>query len=321
MAMCGCDPLGRPSLSPEFGIRVTDGKLHIWTGSPCRGTTAIDLTFDREHSDSAALKLEATRLPEVAQSHKVPPNPGTEVEYFTVGGPYPGFDVVQPLPPGFDWRTAETVSFRADGAPTAWGSTSKLAEAIKESDRHPADTYWFQGVGWLNPQDVGAQDGTTFLALCSRDPAQGRHLPRVFGVRVTEGTLRIWPGRYCGLVGGVILTFQPGQADLVLAADPHRAVPFDSLRATGPYPGFDVVRELRSGFDWRTEKTVLLRVYRTDGDPWTTTTDLGPAVTESGRQPSDTYWFQGFGWLSPADVAGKDGTDLLTACAPEPARR
>lgn len=320
MALCACDPLGKPSLPVQFGVRVTDGQLRLWTGSPCRGTTAVNVTFNMDRPDKAELKLEATPLPEVVGSQKAPPNPGTEVEYFTVGGPYPGFGVVTQLPPGFDWRTADTV-FIFPQAPHAFGATSKLGEAIKESDRHPADTYWFEGFGWLNPQDIAAQDGTKFLTLCSRDPAQGRRLPRVFGARVTDGTLRIWPGQYCGPVDNVMLTFQPGQADLVLAADPHQAIPFDSLTATGPYPGFAVVRPLPSGFDWRTQKTVLLRVYRSNGDPWTTTTDLGPAVTESGQHAPDTFWFQGFGWLSPADVAAKDGKELLTACAPEPQRR
>ncbi|MUL45433.1 hypothetical protein FZI85_07600 [Mycobacterium sp. CBMA293] len=63
-----------------------------------------------------------------------------------------------------------------------------------------------------------------------------------------------------------------------------------------------------------------LRVYRADGDPWTTATDLMPVIAESSQHASDTYWFQGFGWLSPSDIAGKDGKDLLTACAREPQR-
>ncbi|WP_285032513.1 hypothetical protein [Mycolicibacterium sp. lyk4-40-TYG-92] len=320
MASSGCDPLGKPSLPVQFGVRVTDGQLRLWTGSPCRGTTAVNVTFNMDRRDKAELKLEATPLPAAAGSHKAPPNPGSEVEYFTVGGPYPGFDVVTPLPAQFDWRTADTV-FIFPQSPRAFGAAGKLGEAIKESDRHPHDTYWFEGIGWLNPADVAAQDGRKFLTLCSPDRAQGRHLPRVFGVRVTDGTLRIWPGRFCGPVDDVILTFQPGQTDLVLAADSRNAVPFDALTATGPYPGFAVVRPLPGGFDWRTRKTVLLRVYRTNGEPWTTTTDLGPAVAESGRHAPDTYWFQGFGWLSPAEVADKDGKELLTACAPEPARR
>ncbi|SHV80113.1 Uncharacterised protein [Mycobacteroides abscessus subsp. abscessus] len=320
LALCGCDPLGKPSLPVQFGVRVTDGQLRVWTGSPCRGTTAVDVTFNTDGRVKAELKLEVPPLPAAVGSRKAPPNPGVEVEYLTVGGPYPGFDVVTPLPAGFDWRTADTVSVFPQ-SPRSFGAVSKLGEAITESDRHPPDTYWFEGIGWLNPAEVAARDGTKFLALCSRDPAQGRQLPRVFGVRVTDGTLRIWPGRYCGPVDDVILTFQPGQTDLVLAADSHNAVPFDSLTATGPYPGFAVLRPLPGGFDWRTRKTVLLRVYRTSGEPETTTTDLGPAVTESGRHAPDTYWFQGFGWLSPADVAGKDGTELLTACAPEPQHR
>mgnify|MGYP000284713140 CR=1 FL=1 len=58
-----------------------------------------------------------------------------------------------------------------------------------------------------------------------------------------------------------------------------------------------------------------------DGLDSDTAKKIAKAIKESGRHPADTYWFQGFGWLSPADVAGKDGKDLLTTCAPAPAPR
>jgi hypothetical protein len=31
---------------PAFGARVTDGHPQIWTGSQCRGVTALSLEFD-----------------------------------------------------------------------------------------------------------------------------------------------------------------------------------------------------------------------------------------------------------------------------------
>ena len=51
-----------------------------------------------------------------------------------------------------------------------WGSTTQLAEVIKGSAEHPDDTYWFQGVGWLNPAQVKEQDAKTFLATCTDSP-------------------------------------------------------------------------------------------------------------------------------------------------------
>jgi hypothetical protein len=56
-----------------------------------------------------------------------------------------------------------------------WGSHTNLATVIGESGQHPEDTYWFQDVGWLNPAQVAAQDGKTFLATCTADPAKTDH--------------------------------------------------------------------------------------------------------------------------------------------------
>jgi len=123
LALCGCDPLGKPSLPVQFGVRVTDGQLRVWTGSPCRGTTAVNVTFNIDGRAKAELKLEATPLPEAIGARTTPPNPGVEVEYLTVGGPYPGFDVVTPLPAGFDWRTADTVSVFPQ-SPRSFGGSS-----------------------------------------------------------------------------------------------------------------------------------------------------------------------------------------------------
>ncbi|MEB3035014.1 hypothetical protein [[Mycobacterium] nativiensis] len=149
-----------PSLRPAFGARVTDGKLRIWTGSPCVGTRF-------------ALAFEPSRAELVLTS-------GVEqtarVEYLTVGGPYPpGLGISAAFPDGFDWRSQESMRISIYGGAHSyggWGSTTDLAEVIRGSEQHPADTYWFQDVGWLNPAEVAAQDGKTFLATCTADPAK-----------------------------------------------------------------------------------------------------------------------------------------------------
>jgi hypothetical protein len=111
----------------------------------------------------------------------------------------------------------------------------------------------------------------------------------------------------------VILTFQPGQADLVLDADSSVGASFEYLTVGGPYPGFKVTQELPNGFDWRTTKSVLLRL-RMPATRMTTTTDLTEVAKESEQHPDDAYWFQGFGWLDRAGVAAQGGT-FLDACA------
>jgi hypothetical protein len=155
--LTGCDPLGKASLDPAFGARVTDGRLQVWTGSRCVGATGVGLSFE---PGKAELELRAQA------------EGGVEVEYLTLGGPYPGLQVFHPLPEGFDWRTQESMHFGVEGGSSQWGVTMKLAEVIRGSDQHPPDTYWFPHVGWLNRADVAAQDGKTFLGLCTPNPGK-----------------------------------------------------------------------------------------------------------------------------------------------------
>lgn len=328
VGLTACDPFGQnqlaPSLPVAYGVRVTDGKLRIWTGSPCLAATKVKLTFDTDHATRADLTL---RTPLASQKINPPAgksrddigaDPGVDVEYLTLGGPYSGFDVIDALPQGFDWRSAKTLLIYLDGPNASWGASGDLAEAMTESVRHPDDTYWFQGVGWLNPADVSARDGRDFLTLCRPDPAQKPSLPRVFGVRVTDGALRIWAGPSCDATSDAILTFRPDKADLVLREAHDSMTAFQYLTVGEPAPAFHVSQPLPDNFHWRTENSVLLRVVNDRVDYWTSLTDLTPAITESAQHSADTYWFQGFGWLSPSEVIAKDGKDLLTACTQEP---
>lgn len=154
----GWDPeRGAPSLRPAFGARVTDGQLHIWTGSPCDSATEINLDFT---PNKGRLVLAA------------PAGETVRVEYLTLGGPYPGLEVRQPLPEDFDWRSAERLRLWVNGHPGGLGSSSEIAEIISGSAEHPQDTFWFQDVGWLSRSQVAEEDGKTFLATCTPDPAR-----------------------------------------------------------------------------------------------------------------------------------------------------
>jgi hypothetical protein len=144
-----------PSLRPAFGARVTDGRLQIWTGSRCHDVTRLAFAFE---PDPAELVLTA------------PAERPATVEYLMLGGPYPGFDVSDPLPEGFDWRNAESMRISVYGGGDSWGSYVDIADVVEGSDQHPKNTYFFEGVGWLNPAEVEAQDGKTFLATCTSDP-------------------------------------------------------------------------------------------------------------------------------------------------------
>ncbi len=156
----GCDPLGRPSLESAFGARVLDGRLHVWTGAPCHDVIEFGLTFDDNKQDTRAELL-----------MNAPNDVGVDLEHFTLGDQVPGLKLTKPLPPNFDWRKAESVRITVHGKVTGgWGTTTQLPEVIKGSAEHPDDTYWFEGIGWLNPEQVAKQDGKTFLTTCTPSP-------------------------------------------------------------------------------------------------------------------------------------------------------
>lgn len=156
VAGCPAKAPWAPSLPPAFGARVTNGKLQIWTGSPCVGVTRIALYFG----------------PSTAQLTLASPE-GVDIERLTLGGPYPaGMTESQALPAHFEWRNEKTMDFSTYGGSSHWGTSTDLTEVIEGSESHPENTYWFQDVGWLDPADVAAQDGKTFLAVCTADPAR-----------------------------------------------------------------------------------------------------------------------------------------------------
>lgn len=311
LAVCGCD-VGKPptqalpSLPEVVGVRVTDGQLQFLMGSTCAGVRRVSVLF----GDAGAPELVLTS----------PNDWGVQVGRISLGGPYPaGMQVTTPLPAGFDWHTAKKVSVAIDSALDGGGATANLSDIVSGSADHPADTFYFEKVGWLNPSEVFKRDGSDFLTLCTPDPANRPTVPRSFGARVTNGRLAIWTGSRCPLTTEVILTFQPGQADLVLKAQ-SAGRDFERLTVGEPSADFDTVHDLPRGFDWRTAQSLLLRVDA-DHAGWPTTTQLAEVFRGSPLYADDTYFFQGVGWLNPAEVAAKDGTFFLGTCTPDPGKK
>lgn len=146
-----------PSLRPAFGARVTDGELMIWTGSPCVGVTRLALVFNLADADSAAET--------VMRSEQ-----GVTVERLTLGEVPAGLEVESALAPDFNWTSASTLTLVVSGPPATWGGSTRLAEVQEGSATHDEDTYLFQDVGWLDPEQVAARDGKDFLATCTPDP-------------------------------------------------------------------------------------------------------------------------------------------------------
>lgn len=327
IALAGCEshhgksPFETSLPSAKFGLRVTGGQLQLWTGSACEGTTQVVVRFDSPAAGDNQLRLNA---PSYMEEDGL--TPGVEFEHLRLGGPYPGLIVKDDLPTGFDWRTAESVSLDVFGPPYARGigglQFAPIAtEVIEHSAEHPEDTYYFPDLGWLNPSEVAAKDGKEFLTVCTPDPGRGEGIDAVVGVRVTDGTLRFWTGSPCPFDSGAVLTFQPGQAEAVLQKTEHSSEDVEYLSFGGVDPEFTVTHPLPEDFDWRTAKSVLFRLVETDRAlnrknqlVWSKTTPLATPIAESSQHPPDTYYFEGQGWLNPADVATRNGTSLQTLC-------
>jgi hypothetical protein len=159
LAVSGCGFFGPDpevaSRPPVFGARVTDGQLRLWTGTPCTDVTQVTVTFS---PGSARLIL------------KPASGRGPEVEYLTLDGPNAGLDATERLPDGFDWRTSETILLIVDAATGAGSTPTSVAEIVDGSAQHPDDTYYFQGFGWLDRNQVAEQNGKSLLTVCTADP-------------------------------------------------------------------------------------------------------------------------------------------------------
>lgn len=298
-----------PSLRPAFGVRVTDGNLQFWLGTSCSAVTNVLFTFDPYKGDEARLELA--------------PAPGfaPDIDRLTLGGPYRGLTVSTPLPAGFDWRSANEVmlgvhTLGEDG----WGSTSQLSEVVKGSAEHTADFYWFQDVGWLNPAEVAAQNGKTFLTTCTPDPQKQPSVPAAFGARIDGDKLRIWTGTPCASTTGVTIAFEPaGNVFEMKTVSDGATVDFDRYTVGDPAVGLGISQALPAGFDVRAQTSALLSVSGKDAHVGLRT-DLTEVANGSAQHPDDTYWFQGVGWLNPAEVAAKNGTAFVAVCTTDPAK-
>lgn len=312
LTISGCEIFGKnpqaPSLPPVFGARITNGQLHFWTGTPCVQVSRIAIAFS---PGSAQLVLQP------------PANEWAQFEYLSLAGPNPGLTVAEPLPDGFEWRTAKTVDLWLTAAEGAGSTPTSVADIIAGSSEHPYDTYFFQGFGWLNPTQISAMNRKQLLTVCTADPAKQPSLPTAFGVRVTDGTLRVWTGSPCASTTGVTLSFRadrtkPAETDLAMATRSNDdTITFERYTVGESFPGLVIRDGLPLGFDWRNQQELTLAVHTTE-QHWDPTTDLTEAVSHSADHPTDTYWFQGIGWLNPAQVAEQDGKTFLATCTRDP---
>jgi hypothetical protein len=163
-AACDSEAQFAPSLPPAAGFRVDGGVLRLWTGTPCPGVTGLRLTFDSGTRESTEQVWAA-------------PQPGVPVErmdLLTPAGSSPRdadapLQVRKSLPADYDWTTADAISLSVDG-PKAFGAGADLAQVLRESAEHPAESYLFGRHGWMDATDVRRENGKSFLTICTPDP-------------------------------------------------------------------------------------------------------------------------------------------------------
>ncbi|QXV57003.1 hypothetical protein [Amycolatopsis sp. TNS106] len=160
-AACDTKAQFAPSLPPEAGFRVDDGVLKLWTGTPCEGVTGLRLTFDSGTQTSTEQVWSA-------------PRPGVRVERLDLlGVSFPDTEnplqVRTPLPAGYDWTKAGSVSVAVDG-PKANGAKADVAQVLRESPQHPSGSYLFGRSGWMDAAAVQRENRKSFLTICTPDP-------------------------------------------------------------------------------------------------------------------------------------------------------
>lgn len=150
-----------PSLPPAAGLRVdADNSLRLWTGTSCHQVTRVVATFEGGDNERAQLVL-------------VAPEPGITIERLDLGDPPDELTVQTALPAGFDWHSSKNVRIQVDGADPSWGSITAVDAIVSGSAEHPPTHYLFGKNGWKDEAAVQRDNGRTFLAICTPDPARG----------------------------------------------------------------------------------------------------------------------------------------------------
>ena len=162
--IAGCDTKAQdePSLPPAAGFRVDDGVLKLWTGTPCAGVIRLTLIFDTGTRNSTE-QVWAT------------PQPGVTLDRLdllsTPGGSAPdtgrALQVQKPLPVGYDWTKADSITFYVDG-PESFGAG--VDQVLRESARQPSGSYLFGKSGWMDASAVQRENQKSFLTICTPDP-------------------------------------------------------------------------------------------------------------------------------------------------------
>jgi len=146
--------------------------------------------------------------------------------------------------------------------------------------------------------------------------------PVVAGARIDDGRLSIALGCEPPVEASVFVRFNPTQQRLGVAS------PQLEFRASSPLamfnplalpPDVEVDTALPADFELGDQESLSVALIipgvRSSYPP---DVSLGDLAADSVGRPPGVYWFGVAGWLTPQEVAARDGVDLLTVCSTLP---
>ena len=141
--------------------------------------------------------------------------------------------------------------------------------------------------------------------------------PVVFGVRVTDDHFLISTAKPCPADAVLSIVFPGSAMPTPISVTLINSV--DILDLTDPGPDIIAKQYMTQGFQWSDEgKRVEITTEFPDGShSYFSAVEFSDLQEESTNHPGQFY-FAIMGWLTPEDVAARDGVDLLTICEPQP---
>ena len=161
--------------------------------------------------------------------------------------------------------------------------------------------------------------GLTLFAWMLSDPVpeEGPQYPVVFGVRADGDHLLVSTGRECpARTKFDIQAPRIAEPSVIRFLNLTALTPVTFIDLTDPGPQFrrDSISDVPG---WEVHTVEITTDLPRGPDPFFSRLEITNLKEESFNHP-EQYYFGEMGWLTPDDVAARDGIDLLTICTPRP---
>ena len=151
--------------------------------------------------------------------------------------------------------------------------------------------------------------------------------PVVAGTRIDADELIVSTGRECpsgtqiGFTYGNKMSDQPADVGILEVTVQMTTSQFN---LTSPASDLVITKNQPPSSLWNIDSLNLLQlqaILPNDSADWQTQMDFSGLAASglaaaSTQHPPDEFYFGNFGWLTPEEVAARDGVDLITVCSP-----